>query len=109
MRKYLSGFDVGVAWADFAVAASGTCALDSTNEDMRLATMLCEDSVILLRKSTIREDLASIVDTLGKMQSTGEACFHAFITGPSRTADIERVLTLGVHGPLELHVILLEG
>ncbi len=109
LRDRLAGIDVGLAWADYAVAASGTCALDSTNEEVRLATMMCEESVLLLRKSTIHPDLASIAGMLREQQSTGEGRYHAFITGPSRTADIERVLALGVHGPLELHVILLEG
>jgi L-lactate dehydrogenase complex protein LldG len=109
LRKYLAGFDVGLAWADFAVAASGTCAVPTTNEEVRLATMICESSVLLLRKSTIKPDLTSIAPQLRKMQNTGEAGYTTFITGPSRTADIERVLAIGVHGPLELHVILLEG
>ena len=109
LRKYLAGFDVGLAWADFAVAASGTCAVPSTDEEVRLATMICESSVLLLRKSTIKPDLSSIAGQLRKMQGTAKPEYTAFITGPSRTADIERVLTIGVHGPLELHVILLEG
>jgi len=109
LRGYLAGIDVGLAWADLAVAASGTCFVPSTNEDVRLATMICECSVLLLRKSTIKPDLASIAGQLRETQNKGEPGYAAFITGPSRTADIERVLTLGVHGPLELHVILLEG
>ena len=108
LRKYLAGFDVGLAWADFAVAASATCAVPSTDEDVRLATMICESSVLLLRKSTIKPDLASIAPQLREMQADG-AGYTTLITGPSRTADIERVLAIGVHGPLELHVILLEG
>jgi L-lactate dehydrogenase complex protein LldG len=109
LRKYLAGIDVGVAWADSGVAASGTCLVASTNEDVRLATMICESSVLLLRKSSIKPDLAGIAGQLREMQNTDEPGYTALITGPSRTADIERVLTLGVHGPLELHVILLEG
>jgi L-lactate dehydrogenase complex protein LldG len=108
LRRYAAGFDVGLARAEFGVAASGTCMVDSTDEDTRLATMLCEDSVVLLRKKDIHENLAGVAGLLGKLMGAGEPRFHAFITGPSRTADIERVLTLGVHGPLELHVILLE-
>jgi len=108
LRKYLAGFDVGLAWADFAVAASATCAVPSTDEDVRLATMICESSVLLLRKSTIKPDLASIAPQLREMQADN-AGYTTLITGPSRTADIERVLAIGVHGPLELHVILLEG
>jgi L-lactate dehydrogenase complex protein LldG len=108
LRKYLAGFDVGLAWAEAGVAASGTCVVPSTDEDVRLATMICETSVLLLRKSAIKPDLAAIARRLRETQKD-EATYTAFITGPSRTADIERVLAIGVHGPLELHIILLEG
>ncbi len=45
-------------------------------------------------------------DLVGLMESPPS--YVAFITGASRTADIERVLTIGVHGPQELHVLLLK-
>ncbi|MDR3038239.1 MAG: lactate utilization protein [Candidatus Adiutrix sp.] len=109
LRDHLAGFDVGVAQAAFGVAASGTCALDSTDDDARLATMLGEDSVVLLRKADLCPDLAGVAGRLRAALAAGGPVFQAFVTGPSRTADIERVLTLGVHGPFELHIILLEG
>ena len=109
LRKYLAGIDVGLVQSGLGVAASGSCVVDSSDEEIRLASMICEESVIVLPKSAIRPDLASIAGDLREMQSSGEARYTAFITGPSRTADIERVLALGVHGPLELHIILLEG
>lgn len=46
-------------------------------------------------------------EVLQKFFGKAEPEFLAFISGPSRTADIERVLTLGVHGPLYLHAVLI--
>lgn len=108
LRKHLAGIDVGVAQAVLGVADSGTCMVNSDGEEVRLATMISEISVLILRASAIRKDLPSIAADLRKQQSTGQPSYTAFITGPSRTADIERVSAIGVHGPLELHIILLE-
>lgn len=108
LRKRLAGIDVGLTEAVLGVAASGTCMVNADSEEARLASMISEINVILLRKSAIRPDLPSIAPDLRALQSTGKAAYTAFISGPSRTADIERVPAVGVHGPLELHIILLE-
>ncbi len=108
LRDYLAGIDIGIAEAELAVAASGTCMVNSESEETRLATMISEICIIFLKKSTIHPDLLSIAPALRAAQSKTTAAYTAFISGPSRTADIERVPAVGVHGPLEQHIILLE-
>lgn len=111
LRGYLAGIDVGLSEAVLGVAASGTCMLDTDNEDVRLAGMIAEINVVLLRKSEIYPDLPSVAERLRERMNAhkdGAGTFTTFVTGPSRTADIERVAAVGVHGPLELHIILLE-
>ncbi len=107
MRKYLAGIDVGLVHADCAVAASGTCLVNSDSEEKRLATMMSEICIFLLKKSEIYPELFDITHVLREMQQKPGA-YSAFISGPSRTADIERVPAVGVHGPLEQHIIILE-
>ena len=109
LRKYRAGIDVGVCMAEAGVAASGTCLVNTDNEDGRLASMVCEVSILILKKNAIYPDLPAITQIVRERMAERTATYTTLITGPSRTADIERVGALGVHGPLELHCILLEG
>lgn len=93
--------------ADWGVAETATLVIDSTSEDMRLATMLSEIHVALLPASLIRPDSDSLEIELNELMKSSPR-YLAFISGASRTADIERVLTIGVHGPKELHILILE-
>lgn len=108
LRQYLAGIDVGISPAILGIAASGTCLVDGDNEDERLAGMISEINILILPKSAIYPDLPSIAQILRDRISSQPGTFTTLITGPSRTADIERVAAVGVHGPLELHIILLE-
>ncbi|MDR1935920.1 MAG: lactate utilization protein [Candidatus Accumulibacter sp.] len=108
LRKYVAGFDVGVTQAVLGVAASGTCMMNTDEEDPRLAGMISEIHVVFLRKSVIYPDLPSIAQLLRERMNEAPATYTTLVSGPSRTADIERVAALGVHGPLELHIVLLE-
>ena len=108
LRGHLAGVDIGLTLADFGIAETGTLVIDSSSEEVRLATMISEVHVAVLPKDRIRASAFELEAEL--LQWMGAAAnFTAFITGASRTADIERVLALGVHGPLELHILLLEG
>lgn len=108
LRNHLAGFEVGVSKAVLGIAASGTCMVDSDGEDARLAGMVSEAHILLLKKSEIYSDLSAIAPKVRERMTARPATYTTFITGPSRTADIERVAAVGVHGPLELHIILLE-
>jgi len=107
LHSHLAGIDVGLTYIDFGIAETGTLVVDSSDEDLRLATMVSEVHIGILPKSRIRKSADDLEkDLRTTMQSAPN--YLAFITGASRTADIERVLALGVHGPLELHILLLE-
>lgn len=107
LREYLGGVDIGLTWAQCGIAETGTLVIDSTNEDLRLATMVSEIHIALLPATEIFESAADYHDQLqAKMKNNSN--YLAMITGASRTADIERVLALGVHGPLELHIVLIK-
>lgn len=108
MRENLGGIDIGVTRINHGIAETGSLVLDSCREEVRIASMLAEIHVAILKKSDIFPDAFAAQDYL-KKEMKKDADYHAFITGASRTADIERVLAMGVHGPLELHILLLEG
>ncbi|MGI9535956.1 MAG: LutC/YkgG family protein [Desulfocapsaceae bacterium] len=107
MRDNFVGVDVGLTYGDLGLAETGTLVLNCPNEELRLATMLCEFHVCVLPKSKIFADGYGAEKQLQKFMLESPT-YTAFITGPSRTADIERVLSIGVHGPLELHILILE-
>lgn len=96
----------GVSFCNFALADTGTVVLDSTSEDIRLATTIPEVHFVLLDPAKILPDNLAAVAPMNSLYEGSEPRFVAYITGPSRTADIERVLTIGCHGPRELHVLL---
>jgi len=108
-RQNAASAAVGVTGANFAFASTGTVVLESTSEDIRLATTLPEHHVVLLDPAKILEDDLAAVPHLRSFHQNSPRNYLAYITGPSRTADIERVLTIGVHGPKQLHILLFSG
>jgi len=99
----------GVTFCNFAMADTGTVVLESTAEDVRLSTTLPEKHFVLVDPEIILEDNLAAAVPMTRMHTGNEPKFVAYVTGPSRTADIERVLTIGCHGPRELHILVVEG
>jgi len=107
-RTHANEIHSAITPVDWGIAETGTLVLDSTFEDVRMATMLAETHIAILPASKIKPDTAAVEKHLNAALKTDAASYTAFITGASRTADIERVLAIGVHGPQELHILILE-
>ena len=96
-------YDVGISTAQAAIAETGTLVLDSAYERHRLVSLVPPVHIAIIKESAIVETLS---DALTLIQQNQISPAITFITGPSRTADIELTLTIGVHGPQELYVIV---
>ena len=107
LREHAGTLHTALTLADWGIAETGSLVLDSRSEDLRLATMLAETHVAVLPLSRLQPDSLALEAEMRRRMASPPS-YLAFITGASRTADIERVLTIGVHGPQELHVLILE-
>jgi L-lactate dehydrogenase complex protein LldG len=106
LRDRWAGADLVISGADAAIAATGTLVLAARPELPRAATVLPPLHIALLDRGRIVPTFADLILT---WRSRGLPSGLFFVTGPSRTGDIEQTLTIGVHGPGELLVIGLEN
>ncbi|MFQ5768925.1 MAG: lactate utilization protein C [bacterium] len=99
--------DVGICPAEFAIAETGTIVEVTTDDAHRLISSLPRVHIAFLEAAQIVNSLAEAASRLREIyRKYKEYCNITFISGPSRTADIEMKLFLGVHGPQESHVIV---
>lgn len=97
------GSDVGESRALYGLAETGSVVLGASREQPRSVSLLPSVQVTYLQERDILPGLDELFAALG-----GELPSElAIVTGPSRSADIEQALTIGVHGPGEVHVVLL--
>jgi L-lactate dehydrogenase complex protein LldG len=94
--------------AQWGIAETGTLVLESAREQHRLASLLPALHVVVLPCSRL---LGTLAEAFVRLQPNGAPSSRTitFISGPSRTADIELELVVGVHGPKLLHVLLVDG
>ena len=94
----------GISEATFAVAVTGTCVIDSSQH--RGGTLLPPRHIILVDAADIVEDLHVAYARVAASLQKHRTSVFAFHTGPSRSADIEQTMALGVHGPGDVHVVV---
>ncbi len=103
--------DVGVSGVDYALADTGTLVLLARKGQARSISLLPPVHIAVMKPEQLLSGLSDLFPILrGEAEAEGTDLSSAitFITGPSRTADIELTLVVGVHGPQQLHVILLD-
>ncbi len=111
LRELLARADLGVSGVDYVIAETGSLVVMARPGQMRGVSLLPPAHVAV---ATTAQIVATMADYLFLLQAAGGDLQQAlsscvsFITGPSRTADIELQLTVGVHGPKELHLVLLD-
>ena len=105
-REVAADADIGLTTAEWAIAETGSLVLAGGPGKGRSVTLLPPVHVAVVPADRV---LGTVTEAIGKY-SYGEVpanlCFH---TGPSRTGDIEMTLSIGVHGPGEVHVLLVGG
>ena len=99
--------ELGLVSADYLLADTGSCVVECLNPQERMMCYLPPNCVVVAKREHLREHMPAawkeIAQRTAQPDRRGE---FVVITGPSRTADIEKILILGVHGPKRLFVIL---
>ncbi len=113
LRKFFIDADVGISGANLAVAETGSLAIVSNEGNARLVTSLPPVHIAVVTTEKFVETLEQATTLIKALVLASSGlkltAYVSFITGKSRTTDIEKQLVMGVHGPEELHIIILDN
>ena len=105
-KAELERCDAGLTICDALVAQTGGVLLTSRSGGGRALSVLPPHHVVVAQKAQLLPDVPAAYALLQERYAAAWPSFMTFITGPSRTGDIERILVLGAHGPKRLTVFL---
>ena len=103
----LESCDAGITECDALIAQTGSVLVTARSAGGRALSVLPPHHVVLARRDKLVADLPDAFELLKKKYEGNYPSFISFITGPSRTGDIERILVLGAHGPRKLTIFML--
>jgi L-lactate dehydrogenase complex protein LldG len=110
LKRMAFGADLGVTGVSYAIAETASCVVTPRKGVARMASLAPPVLVLLIDEEQVLETLDDFfaITRLQYQQNRGRSPnYYNFISGPSRTADIEQTLTIGVHGPGEVHMVLI--
>ena len=105
--KSLERCSVGITACDALLAQTGSILLTTRSAGGRALSVLPPHHVVIARIDQLLPDLPAAFELLYAKYGDNYPSFVTFITGPSRTGDIERILVLGAHGPRNLTILLI--
>jgi L-lactate dehydrogenase complex protein LldG len=103
--REMESCDAGISECDALVAQTGSVLVTSRSAGGRALSVMPPHHVVLARREQLLPDLPAAFALLQEKYDGKYPSFIAFITGPSRTGDIERILVLGAHGPKKLTIL----
>lgn len=106
-KTELEKCDAGITECDAVIAQTGTVVLTSRSAGGRALSVFPPHHVVLARRAQVVADLPAAFKMLREIYAGNFPSMMSFVTGPSRTGDIERILVLGAHGPKNLTVFLI--
>ena len=101
----MEGCDAGITACDALIAQTGSVLVTSRSAGGRALSVLPPHHVVIATRDQLVADLPSAFALLKDRYASGYPSMISFITGPSRTGDIERILVLGAHGPKKLTIL----
>lgn len=104
-KEKISKINTAIVYADFAVSEIGSLVFLYDNSKTSYPHFLCDYVIAIVNSKNIFPNQFTLFENINTEQSKN----MVFVTGPSRTADIEKVLVLGAHGPRKLTVIAIEN
>lgn len=112
LRANVAQVDMGLTGADLAIAETGTLVLRAGAGRPRSTSLLPPCHVVVFDRTALVESLQQVglfLEAWHQEPVEARGAMINFITGPSRTADIELTLTRGVHGPKEVHAVFVDA
>lgn len=104
----LEASDIGLTECDALIAQTGSVLITNPSAGGRALSVLPPHHVVLARRNQLVSGLPEAFQLIKEKYGSNYPSMISFITGPSRTGDIERILVLGAHGPKKLTLFLLE-
>jgi L-lactate dehydrogenase complex protein LldG len=105
--RELESCDVGISQCEALIAQTGSVLVSSRSSGGRALSILPPHHLVLARRDQLVPDLPTAFALLKSKYQSDYPSLISFITGPSRTGDIERILVLGAHGPRKLTILCL--